>query len=674
MPQKYAPYGLWESPITADAIAEDSVSMSDIFVDPVTKDIYYIEQRASEGGRYVLLSNQTQNEVFAKDFNARTRVHEYGGAAAIAYNGTVYSSNFADFLVYSANDGKIKPITPEDPKKIYRYADLCVHPVHTDLLVAILEDHTIDTPQTVRNSLCVINSTATTVTSLVCTEDAEREFYAAPTFSPSGDRLAWQFWEHPDMPWEGGQLYVADVHYNPNTHMLSLSNTKLVAGSASTISACYPLWASDDKLLFTSDEGEEGNRFANLWECTRARTKPVFSSVVQQDFCMPPWTLGNYPFAFLDDNGTKAICVAWRGGRSVLYVVDITTGSYKEIKDESFDFVVIEHVRRLSDYTFVFTGLRSNAPGAAMLCTLTRSSFVPNFQVLRSTASTSAAPFPEGIISLPTPLELKLAGNGIVHAVYYAPNNPEYAGSSIPNEKPPCVLGVHGGPTGLETQSLSWLKQYFTSRGYAWLDINYSGSSCYGRTYVERLKGNWGITDVSDCIEAVQSPELRSFIDTKRTAIRGGSSGGYTTLASISLASSAASKTKFFASATSNFGISNLELLADDTHKFELMYMTKLLGGTKEEIPQVYHDRSPVYFSARIETPLLVLQGNDDEVVPPAQSWTIIDGVLKNKGRVEAHFFDGEQHGWRTSGTIKRAIEFEREWYEKSMVRTSVGK
>ncbi|KAG1880749.1 Alpha/Beta hydrolase protein [Suillus subluteus] len=648
--------------------------MSDIFVDPVTKDIYYIEQRASESGRYVILSNQTQSEVFAKDFNARTRVHEYGGAAAIAYNGTVYSSNFADFLVYAAKDGKIKPITPEDPKKIYRYADFCVHPVHTDLLVAILEDHTHDTPQTVRNSLCVINSTATAVTSLVCTEDAQREFYAALTFSPSGDKLAWQFWEHPDMPWEGGQLYVADVHYNSNTHTLSLSKTKLVAGSANTISACYPLWASNDKLLFTSDEGEEGNRFANLWEYTQARTKPVLSSVVQQDFCMPPWTLGNYPFALLDDNGTKAICVAWRGGRSVLYVVDITTGSYKEIKDESFDFVVIEHVRRMSDYTFVFTGMRSNAPGAAMLCTLTGPSFVPDFQVLKSTASTSAAPFPEGIISLPTPLELKLADNRIVHAVYYAPNNPAYAGSSISNEKPPCVLGVHGGPTGLETQSLKWLKQYFTSRGYAWLDINYSGSSCYGRAYVERLKGNWGITDVSDCIEAVQSPELRSLIDTKRIAIRGGSSGGYTTLAAISLASSAASKTKFFASATSNFGISNLELLADDSHKFELMYMIKLLGGTKEEIPHVYHDRSPVYFSARIETPLLVLQGNDDRVVPPAQSWTIIDGVIKNKGRVEAHFFDGEQHGWRASNTIKRTIEFEREWYEKSMVRTSVSK
>ncbi|KAG1748168.1 Alpha/Beta hydrolase protein [Suillus lakei] len=606
MSQKYAPYGLWESPITADAIAEDSVSMTDVFVDPVTKDIYYIEQRASEGGRYVLLSNQTQKEVFSKDFNARTRVHEYGGAAAVAYNGTVYSSNFADFLVYAAKDGKIRPITPEDPNKIYRYADFCVHPIHTDLLVAILEDHTNDTPQTVRNSLCVINSTVTTVASLVCTEDAQKEFYAAPTFSPSGDKLVWQFWEHPDMPWEGGQLYVADVHYNSNTHTLSLSNTKLVAGSARTISACYPLWASNDKLLFTSDEGEEENRFASLWECTQACTKPVLSSVVQQDFCMPPWTLGNYPFAFLDENGTKAICVAWRGGRSVLYVVDITTGSYKEIKDELFDFVVVEHVRRLSDYSFVFTGLRSNAPGAAMLCTLTGSSFVPTFQVLKPPASTSAAPFPEGIISLPTPLELKLAGGKIVYAVYYAPNNPAYAGSSIPDEKPPCVLGLHGGPTGLETQNLNWLKQYFTSRGYAWLDVNYSGSSCYGRAYVERLKGNWGITDVSDCIEAVRSRELSSLIDTKRTAIRGGSSGGYTVLASISLASSAASKTKFFASATSNYGISNLELLADDTHKFELMYMTKLLGGTKEEIPHVYHDRSPVYFSARIETPLLV--------------------------------------------------------------------
>ncbi|KAG2355434.1 Alpha/Beta hydrolase protein [Suillus spraguei] len=660
MAQKHAPYGLWESPITADAITQASVSLGAIFVDPVTQDIYYIEQRASEGGRCALMSHQTQKEVFGKDFNARTRVHEYGGGAAIAYNGTVYSSNFTDF--------RINPITSEDPNKVYRYADFCVHPVYTDLLVAILEDHTNDTPRTVRNSLCLINSTDATVTSLVSTEDAHNEFYAAPKFSPSGDKLAWQFWKHPDMPWEGGQIYVADVHYDSNTHKLGLSNAKLVAGEANNISACYPLWASNDKLLFTSDE----SKFANLWEYTQTCTKPVLSSVVQQDFCLPPGMLGTYSFAFLDENGTKAICVAWRSGRSVLYVVDIAAGSHMEVKDELFDFVAINYVCRLSDYAFIFMGAQSNVPPAVMLCTLTGPSYLPKFQVLRSTALTSTVLFPEGIISLPTPLELKVAGDKIIYAVYYAPNNPAYAGSSIPDEKPPCVLGVHGGPTGLEMQHLNWMKQYFTSRGYAWLDVNYSGSSCYGRAYVERLQGNWGITDVSDCIDAVQSPQISSLIDIKRIAIRGGSAGGYTTLAAISLDSSAASKTRFFACATNSFGISNMELFANDTHKFELMYIIKLLGGTKEEIPKVWHDRSPEYFSANIKTPLLVLQGNDDAVVPPAQSWTIIDGVIKSKGRVEAHFFDGEQHGWRTSEAIKKAIEFEREWYEKNMVRPTV--
>ena len=314
-----------------------------------------------------------------------------------------------------------------------------------------------------RNSLCVINSTAVSVAPLVCTEDAQNEFYAAPTFSPSGDKLAWQFWNHPDMPWEGGQIYVADVQYDPANHSLSLSEKRLVAGQANTISACYPLWASNDKLLFTSDE----SGFANLWEYTKASTKAVLPSPVKEDFCMPPWTLGNYPFTFLDENGTKAICVAWRGGRSVMYVVDIAKGSYLEIKDESFDFVYVDHVRRLSENVFVFTGLRSNAPGAAMLCTLTGSSFVPDFQVLRSTASVSSARLPDDIISTPISLTLELA-DGPVYVVYYAPKNPQYAGSSIPGEKPPCVLGVHGGPTALEVQGLNLLKQYFTSRGYVW--------------------------------------------------------------------------------------------------------------------------------------------------------------------------------------------------------------
>jgi len=338
-----------------------------------------------------------------------------------------------------------------------------VRPVHTDLIVAILEDHTDDTPQTVRNSLCVINSTAITVAPLVCTEDAQNEFYAAPTFSPSGDKLAWQFWKHPDMPWEGGEIYVADVHYDATTNSLTIGEKKLVAGHANTISACYPLWATNDKLLFTSDE----SGFANLWEYTQASTNAVLSSPLREDFCMPPWVLGNNPFAFLDENGTKAICVAWRDGRSVLYVVDITDGSHLELDTKLFDFVDIEHVHRLSENAFVFTGLRSNAPGAAVLCTLTGSSFEPDFQVLRSSASASSTPLAEDIISLPRPLTLQLA-DGPVYVVFYAPKNPKYAGSSIPGEKPPCVVGVHGGPTGLEGQGLSLLKQYFTSRGYAW--------------------------------------------------------------------------------------------------------------------------------------------------------------------------------------------------------------
>ncbi|KAG1895822.1 Alpha/Beta hydrolase protein [Suillus fuscotomentosus] len=356
------------------------------------------------------------------------------------------------------------------------------------------------------------------------------------------------------MPWEGGQIYVANIHYNSNTHTLSLSNTKLVASEANNLSVCYPLWASNDKLLFTSDE----SKFANLWEYTQACTKPVLPSVVQQDFCMPPWTFDNYSFTLLDKNGAKAICVVWQAGQSVLYVVDIAAGSYVEIKDKLFDFVLVNNVCHLSDYTFIFTGFQSNAPGTAMLCTLTGPLFMPKFQVLRSTASASAAPLREGMISLPTPLEFKVVGDKTVYAMYYTPNNPAYAGLSIPNEKPPCVLSIHGGPTGLETQCLNWLKQYFTSRGYTWLDVNYSSSSGYGHAYVEHLKGNWGITDMSDCIGAIQSPQVSSLINTKCTVICGRSA--FTTLAAISLDSSAASKVKFFASATNSFRISNMEI------------------------------------------------------------------------------------------------------------------
>jgi len=243
--------------------------------------------------------------------------------------------------------------------------------------------------------------------------------------------------------------------------------------------------------------------------------------------------------------------------------------------------------------------------------------------------------------------------------VLYRPTNPAYEGSSIPGEKPPCVINVHGGPTAMATLALSWSKQFFTSRGWAWLDVNYGGSSGYGRKYVTLLAGKWGVRDVQDCLHAAKS--LSKDIDTSRVMIRGGSSGGYTVLSALSFGPD----NTFYAAATSLYGISNLRLLSQFTHKFELRYMEKLMGGTIEDIPRVYdEDRSPLFHADQIKKPLLLLQGSDDKVVPPEQSETIAKSVENRQGKVKYILMPGEGHGFRKAENMKKALEAEIGWYE----------
>ncbi|KAH7886673.1 Alpha/Beta hydrolase protein [Phlebopus sp. FC_14] len=650
-----APYGKWESPITPDSIVQGNIVFDDVFVDPVTSVVYHIERRAEEGGRYVIINTKTNEDLIPSPYSARTGVEEYGGAAAIAYDGIVYFSHFADNKVYAVKgDNSPEPVTPENPK--YRYANFTVHPVHKHLLVSILEDHTVDTPQTVVTTLCVINTNLKTVYPFVTGAD----FYASPVFNPSGTKIAWKEWYHPDMPWEGSLLYVADVLVQDQS--LVVLNRAHVAGEELTKAVSYPAWSSDTKLIFTSDQS---NGFQNpfTYSTITGTTELACSAPLQEDFGGPAWILGNYPFAILGD-GDHAAFTAFRDGRNILYIVNLNQRSDpQEVKD--FPFSVAEHVRRLSPTSFVFTASKSDAPGGLVLCTLTGPSFAPTYDMLKSSTSTSGN---EDYVSPPRPITLQRSG-GPLYVVYYAPKNPRYSGSNIPGEKPPCIVGVHGGPTALEAQVLNWSKMYYTSRGYAWLDVNYGGSSGYGREYIQRLAGNWGVVDVQDCKEApsMLASAPYSLIDGSRVAIRGGSAGGFTTLASLSIPQD----TSYFKAATSLYGVSDLVSLAQFTHKFELKYMGKLLGGTPEEIPEVYDARSPVKHADRITVPLLVLQGAEDKIVPPAQAESIVNQIKAQPGgedKVEYHLFEGEGHGWRLASTIKQALRYEHEWYNKKLL------
>ncbi|KAG6811063.1 hypothetical protein H0H92_009152 [Tricholoma furcatifolium] len=645
-----APYGTWSSPITAEAITKGALPLGGILVDPVTSKVYHLERRPSEGGRTTVLDTATGVELTPeKEWNVRTGVHEYGGGAAIVHGGTLYFSNLADGRVYQLREGSSPDaVTPES--SVYRFADFDIHPVHSHLLISVLEDHTVDEPSAIVNTICVINTKTKTIQSLVSGVD----FYSSPKFSPNGNHLAWQQWSHPDMPWEGGLIYLADVMVSED--VVTLSNPTHVAGEALKIGASFPSWANNDTLIFTSDE----SGYVNPWKYQNGQATALFSEPLEYDFGSPAWVFQMSPYAILDKEGKQAVFITTKDGRNGLSIVDLSGGLPPRTIETPF--VVINNIWSLSREAreIVFSGEKVDE-GSSIL----KFAFDQHSGDFRST-DVKPAPVPSfssDFVSIPQPMTVKTSNGEVIHVVYYPPKNPNYSGSSIPDERPPCVLSAHGGPTTITLQNLKWQTQYFTSRGWAWLDVNYGGSSGYGRDYIQRLAGNWGVVDAGDCIQAAQilSSDPYNLIDRKRTVIRGGSAGGYTVLCALANAPDVTT----FAAGTSSYGISDLFPLTEHTHKFEARYMEKLMGGTVADIPEVYKDRSPLHHADRIVTPLLILQGEIDRVVPKEQAELIYESVKSKGGVIEYKLYPGEGHGWRKEENIVDALQRELDFYER---------
>ncbi|CDO77752.1 hypothetical protein BN946_scf184993.g15 [Trametes cinnabarina] len=641
-----APYGTWSSPITADVILKSGAKDDEVFVDPITSTIYHIEQRPNEGGRAVIVDTEKGVDVVGKEWNVRSGVHEYGGAPAVAYDGVIYFSNFKDGRVYRTKDGSTPyPVTPENAN--YRYAKFAVHPQQPHLLVAIREDHTDDRPSAVVNILCLINVKEKTVAPLV--EGAD--FYSHPCFTPDGKHIAWTQWFHPDMPWEGAEIHVADVQ--ADEHSLKLSNATHVAGKRIEVSTGYPVWASNDLLLFVSDE----SGYYNPWKFSVASgtASPVLSKPIDEDFAEPMWRLGWNFGVPLDLEGRMALFTAVKEGRNILYLVSIRGGTLEELE---CPYVNVSCVQRVTYEAVVFQGQKHDEAGRVVLCNI-KEYAKPKYTVVNAKAGEESIPFSRAYVSVPRSITLKVPETGEpVHVLYYPPTNPDFVAPE--GEKPPAILSAHGGPTSRALPGLKLTIQYFTSRGFAWVNVNYGGSNGYGRKYIKRLEGKWGIVDVQDCAVAAQQLAAPSYslIDPKRIAITGGSAGGYTVLMSL------CTFPDLFAAGTSSFGISDLITLGQFTHKFESQYLFKLVGGTPEEVPEAYKERSPVKKADRIKAPLLVLQGSLDAVVPPNQAELIVSNIKKRGGYVEYIVFEGEGHGWRKAETIRAAIEKELSFYE----------
>ena len=619
-----ASYGAWASPITADLIAAGgAVRLSGCKI--VDGKIYWLEGRPLEGGRNVLVCRQLTGEiadVTPHNFNVRTRAHEYGGGAFVVGADAVYFCNDSDQRIYRQPWGE--PPAPITPIGQRRYADLLLDEKRA-ALIAVCEDHGVDAREP-ENTLIEIDIAGGDTKVLASGAD----FYSSPRLSPDGDRLAWLCWRHPNMPWDSTELWLAARGADG-----LLSNASRVAGGEDE-SIFQPEWSPGGELFFVSDR-------SGWWNIYRLRDTNVAAVCpMDAEFGLPQWVFGLSTYAFVGSN--EIVCSHCVQGVWSLARIDLSSGKFSAIAASFSDIGFISaHGERV-----VFGAAAPKEVDAVYELDIA-SGYA---QVIRRASATAIA---ADYFSTPETIEFPTENGLTAFGYFYPPCNPDCAAPAA--ERPPLIVISHGGPTSAATNALKLGIQYWTSRGFAVLDVNYGGSSGFGRAYRRRLNGAWGIVDIADCINGAKFLADRGWVDGNRLIIRGNSAGGYTTLGALTFHDC-------FKAGASYYGVSDLTALAEDTHKFESRYLDRLIGPYPAA-KQIYLDRSPINYVERLNAPVIFLQGLDDKVVPPNQAQVMVD-ALKRKGLPVAYIgFPGEQHGFRRSETLKRALDAELYFYAK---------
>lgn len=623
MNKTIASYGSWKSPITADLITAKTIGLIEICTDG--GDIYWSELRPFEQGRYVIMCRTPDGtivECTPRDFSARTMAHEYGGGAFTVHKGVIYFCNFRDQHLYRQSlNGTPELLTPQED---YRYADLVLDEKR-NRIICIREDHTGE-GEAVNTIVSISLQGNDNGTILV----QGNNFYSSARLSPDGNKLAWLTWNHPNMPWDGTELWVADVRADG-----TLQNADLVTGSASE-SIFQPEWSPAGVLHFVA----EHTGWWNLYRWQNGKAEALHP--MEAEFGEPQWVFGMSTYAFVSAN--EIICAYTQNGLWSLAALDTNTKEFTPIE---------------TPYTDIFDV--HSGRGFALLCA---GSPTQPFAVVRMDAETMKmetirqafeVTVDREYLSQAKSISFPTTNGKTAHAIYYAPKNKDYVAPQ--NERPPLIVFSHGGPTGATGTTLKYGIQYWTSRGFAVADVNYRGSTGYGREYRQQLNGNWGIVDVDDCCNAALYLVKEGLADPNRLAIRGGSAGGYTTLACLAFRD-------VFKAGASHFGISNLEALATDTHKFESRYLDSMIGPYPER-KDLYDERSPINFTQNFNCPIILFQGDEDKVVPPDQSRLMFEAVRAREIPAAYVLFKGEQHGFRKAESIKRALEGELYFYSK---------
>jgi dipeptidyl aminopeptidase/acylaminoacyl peptidase len=624
-----APYGSWRSPISAELVAAGGVALEEVRV--AGDAVRWLEGRPLEGGRRVVCGavpgrGSGPEDLTPEGFNVRTRVHEYGGGSWTVHGDSLFFANFDDQRLYRQDPGAPpRPITPEPPTPAgHRYADFAITP-DGRVLLCVRERHEADG---VVNELVALPTDGSEPPAVLA---GGRDFCASPRLSPDGRRLAWLEWDHPNMPWDGTELMVAELSGG-----VLVGQPRREAGGPDE-SIFQPEWSPGGTLHFVSDR----SGWWNLYRLQDGQLEAL--APMQEEFGHPQWVFGLARYAFLP--GGRIACIHGLGPLQRLGVLD-PDGHLGDL-DLPFTAFYPPQLRAVGDRLACVAG--SPTRDAAVVVIDPAGGQV---EVLRQSGDQELDP---GYLSVPRQIEFPTEGGRTAYALYYPPANQDHTGPD--SERPPLLVTSHGGPTAEVVSLLADGYQFFTSRGIAVVDVDYGGSTGYGRDYRQRLAGRWGIVDVDDCVAAARFLADGGEVDPRRLAIRGGSAGGYTTLCALTFRDQ-------FAAGASYYGVADAEALARDTHKFESRYLDRLIGPWPQAA-ELYRQRSPIHHTERLSCPVILLQGLEDEVVPPAQAERMA-AALDAKGIPHAYLaFPGEQHGFRRAENVKRALEAELYFYSR---------
>ncbi|MDC8758014.1 prolyl oligopeptidase family serine peptidase [Janthinobacterium fluminis] len=618
-----APFGLWPSPISAALVAAGAAPLSQLALGGADGgDVFWLAGRASEAGRNTLLRRHCSSvaELTPAPLNVRSRVHEYGGGAYAVAGDTVYFSHFADNRVYvKRGDAAAEPLSLPGTQ---RHADFIVD-ARRGRLIGVRELHPAEGHAHPVNTLCAIAADGTETVLA-----GGHDFFAAPRLSPDGRALAWLSWDHPRMPWQGTELWLAEVGDDG-----ALATPRRVAGGPAE-SVCQPEWSPDGVLHFVSDS-------SGWWNLYRLRGGAAEALCpMRAEFAGPHWTFGVSMYGFR--SASEIICTYIEDGVSRLGRLRAGSARLEPIANP------YREIRELRVGPG-FVALLGGSPTIAL--ELARIDFANG--ELEVLARSLAEPPPDAALSVPESLNYPSGGGRRAHAFYYPPHSADYAGPA--GAKPPVIVISHGGPTGMATSTLKLATQFWTSRGFGVLDVNYGGSSGFGRAYRDALQGQWGIVDVDDCVAGARHLVERGLADPERLLIRGGSAGGLTTLCALTFHD-------LFKAGASYYGVSDLKGLDLDSHKFESHYNAYLIAP-QPQAEALYLARSPIHHTDRLSRPMIFFQGLDDKVVPPPQSARMA-AALKARGVPVAYVeIEGEGHGFRQAENIVRTLQAELYFY-----------